>query len=576
MMKHVALVLLVLIASVGTGYATDEVTFGGGTTTLTLPGVVVGPNQYYDVDLKLTNSAPIEFELVRAAPTGNPGAVSYDGNAAKLIIPSLRYTDGNTTTRYSVELSLIAPSPMRFRVTRATPSDSSYIDSADAARVAAWLRTTAVADNASSHFSVIGVQSFNSIGSRAETVLRTQGPVAMYQDSAAVADARSAISTKLASVGPMLQAGGLTAFRDVQNLPWGMIEPAQGTYNFTLMDQLVQSYQAYGVDYVGVAMPFASWDLATRPPAAATCNHFFNEDYLYLAAAGKMDRYVNVSAFATMLQSAVERYDGDGVSDMSGLLRPVKYWQIQNEPEGSACGQFRNDAASFVDLMRRSYTAVKAACPSCQVLNGGAGLVDRTKAGGSFWWDYAALGGRAYIDIIASHFNDGKDPGVTDVAVFETSLSNVKDALGSDKPIWITEFGVSVNAPGSAFVSLTESQAAAWYTRFYAAGLNGGVKRFFSDASSFFTSQGRAVTRLLPYYTNKLLEAKLGGFSASTKLAAGQYRFTVPGGSVYVLWTGVPAELSGAVTSYDIYGTETRGDAGSLRPSESLPLIVVK
>ena len=160
--------------------------------------------------------------------------------------------------------------------------------------------------------------------------------------------------------------------------------------------------------------------------------------------------------------------------------------------------------------------------------------------------------------------------------MFETSLSNVKDALGSDKPIWITEFGVSVNLPAGAFVSFTEPQAAAWYTRFYAAGLNGGVKRFFSDASSFFTTQGRTVTRLLPYYTNKLLEAKLGSFSASTKLAAGQYRFTVQGSPVYVLWTGVPAELSGAVTSYDIYGNETRGDAGSLRPSESLPLIVVK
>jgi hypothetical protein len=70
------------------------------------------------------------------------------------------------------------------------------------------------------------------------------------------------------------------------------------------------------------------------------------------------------------------------------------------------------------------------------------------------------------------------------------------------------------------------------------------------------------------------MEAKLGKFTASSKLAAGQYRFTVNGASVYVLWSGVPAELTGTVTSYDIYGTETIGDAKALNPTQDLPLIV--
>jgi hypothetical protein len=276
-----------------------------------------------------------------------------------------------------------------------------------------------------------------------------------------------------------------------------------------------------------------------------------------------------------MLQTTVERYDGDGVNDMAGLKRSVKYWQLQNEPEGADCGQFRNDVASFVEFMKRGYNAVKAACSTCQVLNGGAAALDRTKNGGNFWWDYAALGGKPYIDIIALHFNNGKDPGEQDAGVFEAALANIKDALGADKPIWLTEFGVVVNVPPGGFVSLTETQAASWYTRFYAAGLNGGAKRFFSDAQSFFTmNAGSTVTRLLPFYTNKLLESKIGNFTASTKLAAGQYRFTVNGSSVYVLWSGVPVELSGTVTSYDIYGVETTADAKTLNPSQDLPLIV--
>lgn len=550
-----------------------------------LPAVVAGPAEYYDMELAVVGGGStglnspfdlLEFEATRISPVSKPGAVSYDVAAGTLIVPSVRYTDGSTTTRYRLVLTVTSRTPLRFRVDRATPHSWTYTDSAEAARAAEWLRSAPPADNDASHFAVIGVQSLNGIGNRAEAVLKAAGPAAMYQDAGAVDDARSMIARRLAAAGPAMQAGGITIFRDVQNLPWGMIEPAQGTYNFTLLDELVRNYQSYAVDYVAVAMPFASWDLATRPPAAAACNHFFNEDYFYLAAVGKMDRYVNLGAFVTMLEKAVERYDGDGLSDMSGLTRPVRYWQIQNEPEAESCGQFRDDVSSFVELMRRSYTAVKAACADCQVLNGGAGNFDRTKRGGSFWWDYAAQRGTAYIDIVAVHFNDGKDPGVTDVAVLETRLSSLKSALGSTKPIWITEFGVMVENPQGRFVSLTEPQAAAWYTRFYTAGLNGGVTRFFTDSVAFFRVQGSQVTRLLPYYTNKLLEAKLGSFSASSKIAAGQYRFRVGGSSVYVLWSGVPAELSGTVTVYDIYGNETRADARSLAPKDSQPLIVVK
>jgi hypothetical protein len=456
------------------------------------------------------------------------------------------------------------------------PANAAVSDSTEAAKVASWLRNAAPVDSTASHFAVIGVQNFNGLGTSADSALSTQGPAAFYQNSLAVQQARNVITSRISSQAPVMQSGGITSYRDVANLPWGMIEPSQGVYEFGLMDLLVQSYQTSGVEYVGVAMPFATWDLASRPAAASVCQHFFTEDYKYLALGGKMDRYVNLDAFATMLQATVERYDGDGVSDMSGLTRSLKYWQLQNEPEGTDCGQFRNDAASFVEFMRRGYNAVKAACSSCLVLNGGAGLLDRTKAGGTFWWDYASLGGKAYIDIIALHFNNGKTPGVQDVSSFETAIANVKDALGADKPIWMTEFGVVVNVPAGGFVSLTETQAASWYTRFYAAGLNGGVKRFFSDAPSFFSSTGgTTVSRLLPFYTNKLLEAKLGNFTASTKLAAGQYRFTVNGSPVYVLWSGIPAELRGTVISYDIYGNASTGDAAALTPTQDLPLIVL-
>ena len=38
-------------------------------------------------------------------------------------------------------------------------------------------------------------------------------------------------------------------------------------------------------------------------------------------------------AYVEFVKRAVERYDGDGQYDMPGLKSPVKYWQVENEPE---------------------------------------------------------------------------------------------------------------------------------------------------------------------------------------------------------------------------------------------------
>ena len=62
----------------------------------------------------------------------------------------------------------------------------------------------------------------------------------------------------------------------------------------------------------------------------------------------------------------MERYDGDGVDDMPNLKSPIKYWQVENEPDLSS-----KDIDGFVNLQKITYIALKSACPDCKVLMGG-------------------------------------------------------------------------------------------------------------------------------------------------------------------------------------------------------------
>lgn len=440
-------------------------------------------------------------------------------------------------------------------------------DSAEAAKVAAWLRALPPVTANQSHFGVLGGVSFTVIG--IDPMVRSVGPQAFYADSQRLNQVLSAASNRV-HYTDALAAGGIRWYRDVQNFPWGMIEVARDTSRFELADAPVSTAEASGGRYVGTVMPYAGWELRAAGYTATSdqqCQRLLTEDFFYLAFDQRMDRYKDLAQWQRHLQRLVARY-GDR----------VQYWQIHNEPEGDHCGLFRGDVAGFVDLMRVSAGAVHAACPACRVLNGGAGIPlvreNETPAlpGTSFWRDFAAQGGAQYVDVIAVHYNEGKSPGHGKITDFEYQISRMRQLLGDAKPVWVTEFGAVVgDGTLGNFAAMSEHDAAAWFIRFYTAGLAAGAEKFFSDAPAFVTLDG---TTLLPFYVNKLMESKLGGWTSAAKLAEGQYRFLVNGREVFVLWSGVPATLSGSVVYTDMYGVEDVANAASLTLSESSPLIV--
>jgi len=436
-------------------------------------------------------------------------------------------------------------------------------DTAEALKVAAWLRTAPAASADATFFGALGAVSMTSIVPQTDFV-RTNGPAALYDDPTRLAAAQTAIASRSQFLGS-LTGGGIRWFRDVQNAPWGMIEVTRGRYQYELLDTIVQTATAAGAHYVGTVMPYAGWELRAAgyaPSADAQCQRLFTEDFFYLAADQRMDVYKDEAEYLEYLSRLLQRYP------------QIEYWQIHNEPEGDHCGLFRNDVGAFVTLMRDSYQRIHALCPNCKVLNGGAAapLFRENQVpplgGVNFWRDFAAAGGAAYIDVIAVHYNEGKDPDHGNVADFEYQIRHARELLGPTKPVWVTEFGVVIGNAGN-FTGLTETAAAAWYLRMVPAALAAGASRFFPDATGFVETNG---TTYLTFYVAKLLQLKLGNFTAATRVSTGQYRFTVNNNDVWLVWTGMP--LSGTVRATDMYGNITVADAATLTPSETAPMFL--
>ncbi|MEA3431127.1 MAG: hypothetical protein U9R01_00380 [candidate division WOR-3 bacterium] len=84
-------------------------------------------------------------------------------------------------------------------------------------------------------------------------------------------------------------------------------------------------------------------------------------------------------------QYQVERYDGDGegyggIQEMSGLTKPVKYWNISNEPDGTWMTSWNvGDVEYFRSYVRISSGAIHNADPTAKVVAPSMGMP-------KVWW----------------------------------------------------------------------------------------------------------------------------------------------------------------------------------------------
>lgn len=310
---------------------------------------------------------------------------------------------------------------------------------------------------------------------------------------------------------------------DPTSLHWPVVEPERGVFDFALHDRRVQVAAEYDLWLLG----HVDW---SGVPA-------------YAQVSGK---YFDDTCYLEYLAAIVERYDGDGLDDMPGLVRPITYWEIGNEVVVTR--KFRGTPQDYAHVLEISYGHIKSHCPACQVVIGGWIIGKRDEAKWQQSVDYLdqvlAAGGGRYFDIMNYHeyTPDGDFLTYYHVSGFRDLLGR----YGLDKPIWITEGNTPLSPRGEPIATL-EQQAQDIVKRIVIA-FDAGVDVYFwhglddiSDGpgSGLYDAGGA----LKPNGHNlKLLIDHIGGFEQIERLDLGNddlyvYRFTRAGGSTLVVWT---------------------------------------
>lgn len=168
--------------------------------------------------------------------------------------------------------------------------------------------------------------------------------------------------------------------------------------------------------------------------------------------ANYTEHYVpsDMAAYEAYVRRVVERYDGDGVDDMPGLQSPVRYWEVDNEPDLKLNLPPKDPVREFTpgtfclpeeyaQVLIASYRAIHAAYPDARVLGGGMNR-PHAETGEAYLRDLFAIPGALdAIDILSLHTYDTHADG-------RRLASGIRAgrAAAPGKPIWVTETSVSL------------------------------------------------------------------------------------------------------------------------------------
>jgi len=140
---------------------------------------------------------------------------------------------------------------------------------------------------------------------------------------------------------------------------WGNLEPERGQWQWEPLDALIAEYQAAGFSGQQILLTAESpW--ASKVPVGL------------FAKVDSFPKDEHIADYENFIRSVVERYDGDGVDDMPGLIYPIHEYGIERE----FTGYWPGSAEDYVRLLRIAYPVVHEADPEAVVMQAALLLID--------------------------------------------------------------------------------------------------------------------------------------------------------------------------------------------------------
>ena len=220
---------------------------------------------------------------------------------------------------------------------------------------------------------------------------------------------------------------------------WNHIEKEKGNFNWDETDKYVVYAQEHNQTILATIWPHANWEQKSckRKKARSPFGKRFTK---YLSKPCSMDDYKN------FLLKLIDRYDGDGNNDMPGLTKPIKHWDIMNEPEFKMF--FKGSKEDFVEIFNFSSKIIREKQKDAViVMAGAAGMFPENKK----YWKSVLPKIKDNFDIANIHHISDPE-GKCDKEFWVDEFSSLLKSLNINKPIWVTE-AMTCGPPVKAYVN---------------------------------------------------------------------------------------------------------------------------
>ena len=207
---------------------------------------------------------------------------------------------------------------------------------------------------------------------------------------------------------------------------WNNIEKEKGIFSWDKADRYVTYAQNHNQTTIATIWPYSNWEQKSckRKKGRSPFGKRFAK---YLSKPCSMENY------KTFLLALVDRYDGDGQNDMPGLIKPIIYWEIMNEPEFKMF--FKGTEDEFVEIFNFSSKLIKSKQKDAVIIMAGAaGMFPESKK----FWKSALPKIKNDFDIANMHHITSPN-GKCDKDFWVGEFSELLQSLNINKPIWVTE-----------------------------------------------------------------------------------------------------------------------------------------